>query len=327
MGFVQGVSLFGGIIKCNLFGARIPLNAGFSITNKCNSKCIYCNIPERKIKDLSTGQVLEVIEVLSKKGTKRIGFTGGEPLLRKDIGEIIDFARKKGIFTTLGSNGILAEKRIDELKNLNLLVLSLDGSKKIHDMQRGIKCYEKVVGAIKKARENGIKVWTVTTLTKYNLNEIDFILEKAQELNFWASFQPLHHNPRLSGKTEKIRPSEKEYKNVVKKLIEAKIERKKVANSMQYLKHLLYWPDSSKAIKCLAGRQFCHIDSNEDIFPCFNSMEKFNALNFFENGFEKAFEKLSGLNCGSCLSANCMEYNFIGSMNLGALMNLAGKNF
>jgi len=327
MGLVQGLSLFGGLIKCNLFNQKIPLNVGFSITNKCNSNCIYCRIPKRKVKELSTEQVLEIIEVLSKNGTKRIGFTGGEPLLREDIEEIIDFAHNKNIFTSLGSNGMLAEKKIDELKNLDLLVLSLDGGRKIHDTQRGIECYEKVVSAIKKAKENGINVWTVTTLTKYNLNEINFILEKAQELNFWASFQPLHHNPKLAGNTEKIMPSEKDYKNAVRKLIQAKIEGKKVANSMHYLNHLLYWPDSIKTTKCLAGRQFCHIDSNGDIFPCFNSMEEFKALNFFENGFEKAFENLSGLNCSSCLSANCMEYNFIGSMNFGALMNLRNKSF
>jgi MoaA/NifB/PqqE/SkfB family radical SAM enzyme len=153
------------IIKNRLLGARQPLSVSYTVTNRCNKKCAYCKVWDTKEKELGTEEALGIIDELGEMGCQRLGLTGGEPLLRKDIGEIIGRAKEKGIFTGLVTNGSLVPKRIEELKELDLLQVSLDGPKEVHDKHRGKGAYKEAIKAIRIARENDMRVWVTTVLT------------------------------------------------------------------------------------------------------------------------------------------------------------------
>ncbi len=308
------------ILKCRLLKKNIPLAVGWSLTNRCNYRCKYCWIPNVKSNELTTEQIFSIIGELSGLGTKVIQFTGGEPLLRDDIGKIISYTKKKGISSSLNSNGSLVPSKIKEIKGLDLLKLSLDGPEKIQDKVRQKGSYKDVMNAIRIAKENNIKVALATVLSKYNLKCIDFVLDTAKKFDCSATFQLVE--PFLSGTTDKIKliaPEKETYKKVIEKLIYEKKKNQFIGNSSVGLKHLLNWPDSRKVL-CAGGQIGCRIETDGDVNFC-GRLKNNNKLNAIEMGFRKAFDNLNQISCNQCWCAAQIELNQIYSLNLNAILN------
>jgi MoaA/NifB/PqqE/SkfB family radical SAM enzyme len=97
---------------------------------------------------LHTADVFRIVDQLADMGTQRIGLSGGEPLLRDDIGEIIRHIKGKGIECGLSSNGILVPERLLEIRGVDSICLSLDGDKHVHEDLRGKGTYQKVMRAV-----------------------------------------------------------------------------------------------------------------------------------------------------------------------------------
>ena len=108
------------IVNYKMFRKRTPLAVCWLVTNRCNFKCSYCKIWKEKTRETPTKDALSLIDQLAELGTQRLSIFGGEPLLRKDIGKIIDHAVDSGLFTGLGSNGLLVPKKINLLKKLDM---------------------------------------------------------------------------------------------------------------------------------------------------------------------------------------------------------------
>lgn len=321
------INMGSGALRANIFNAKIPLNVMLSLTNRCTSNCNYCNIPNRKQRELSTKEVFSLIDQLSEAGTQRIGLWGGEPLLRDDIGMIIDYAKQKGLFVTLDSNGYLIEEKADLLKNLDHLLLSLDGPEHVHELNRGKGSFRKLMAAIKLLRKK-IPIWTITVLTKNNLESVDFILETAMEYEFLTSFQVLHHNDVLGRNLSSLLPAREAYRAAIKKLIFKKKKGFPIASSYRYFEHILDWPDFEKTtlpysvgkLKCWAGKLYCNVDTDGAVYPCSLLIGKTGSLNYLDAGFKKAFERMPEFNCGACNASCFTEYNYIYSLNIGSIL-------
>jgi MoaA/NifB/PqqE/SkfB family radical SAM enzyme len=316
-------------LMANLFNKRTPINVMLSVTNHCPSRCNYCRIPLRKQKELTTEQIFSLIDQLADAGTERVAFWGGEPLVRSDIGKIIDYAKNKGMFTTLDSNGYLLPQKIDELKNLDILILSIDGREEVHDQNREKGSHKKVIRALEIATKR-IPVWTITVLTKNNLNEIDYLLDLAEKMGFYTTFQILHHTSSIAGDTQSMLPSPEEYREVIKKLIEAKKNGAPIVSTVKYLKHLLKWQDYAESyrvekqkgdIPCWAGKLFCNVDTDGKVYPCVVLIEQMKALNFLDVGFKKAFDNLASLECSACTASCLIEFNLMFSLHLDVISN------
>lgn len=318
------------IAKNRLLGKKMPLSVIFSVTSRCNFNCEYCHVPQQKKADLPTKEVLSLIDQLACAGTQRLGIQGGEPLLREDIGEIVDHAKKRGLFVTLGSNGSLLPKMVDKIKNVDALVLSYDGPS-AHNKCRKEGSYEQLTSAIQLAIKKRIKVWNTTVLTNHNLNDIDIILKQAEEWGFFTYFTPLM-NTDTTGNTLELFAPEKEFKKAIEKIMIRKKQGKPILNSMPYLKFIHDLPDHKKTvffnermdskyqIKCYAGNLFCHIDTNGDVYPCINLLYKTKGYNAFKYGFKNAFEKLPPLNC-MCSTFSFVELNLLFSLNINSILN------
>ncbi len=322
------------VLKAHLFKRSYPLNVTFTITTRCNFKCQYCKMWNRNEKEMTLEEIISLIDELSMIGTKRLSFSGGEPLLREDIGEIINYSKKKGLFLTINSNGFLVEEYLNKIRKIDIMILSFDGPPDIHDFQKYKGAYENLMRAIKILRKEGIRVGTTTTLTKNNIDQIDFILKKSHELNFFTNFKLIHHPPAASGDTDWLIPAQEKYRQGILKLIEDKKSRNStIINSMEYFKVLLNWPNyykpcySSKDnnffknIRCWAGKLFCHIDSNGDLYACDQHLKEVKAPNILTEGFYKAFKNLPKIDCGICLAGDYLEYNLLFSLHLGAVYN------
>jgi len=316
-----------GALGARAWDLRVPLNVMFSVTNRCTSNCHYCNIPNRKQSELTTREIFDLIDQVTKMGAQRLGLWGGEPLIRDDIGQIIDYAKSKGLFVTLDSNGHLIEEKFRVLKNLDHLILALDGPEKMHNQNRGEGSFQKVMKAIQTLKRK-MPVWTLTVLTKHNLDGIDFILETAKNYGFLSTFQVLHHNEALGRNHDSLLPPDGSYRRVIKELILKKKEGAPIASSFQYLERILNWPDYKKPmlsysidnLRCWAGRLYCNVDTDGSIYPCSLLVDKVRALNFLECGFKEAFENLTRNSCKVCMASCFTEYNYLYSLDISTIV-------
>ncbi len=149
---------------------------------KCNHKCLFCTYGNREIKEMSTGEVKERIDRVSDKGTEMIDFTGGEPIIRKDIVEIIKHANQKSFIRIgLQTNGVrFADKYfLNDLIKAGLNFVSISFHSHLKNKYNKItqtENYEQALSALKNLSDSGIKFCVSHVVNKMNYRDIlDFI--------------------------------------------------------------------------------------------------------------------------------------------------------
>ena len=166
--------------------------ARISLTDKCNLRCVYC-MPEEGIESiphdeiLTYDEILRICEIVSELGIRKIKITGGEPLVRKDIVNLIRDIKNidKIEQVTLTTNGILLHEMLDDLYdagidaiNISLDTLNKDNFKKI-TRRDGL---EKVLMSIDKAYDLGIRVKiNCLAIRDFNLSELVEIASFAKD--------------------------------------------------------------------------------------------------------------------------------------------------
>lgn len=143
-----------------------------------------CPFWKRPSADSSLAQEKAILRQIYDSGACGVAFEGGEPLLRKDLVEILAFSRSLPLHTSLITNGTLLESRIDEIAPYinGVVYVSLDGLEKTHDAIRGVDgSFRKALGGINAAKEK-VHVTINTTVMSENAEEIESLVELAKEL-------------------------------------------------------------------------------------------------------------------------------------------------
>ncbi len=147
----------------NLLSSRhlSPVSAYLAITRECQLNCIHCSIKNRAPANPNMSQWIETIGSLEKLGVSLIGFTGGEPLLKKELPVLIHEASEKGMESMVFTSGVnLTPKIATELKQAGLwaMAVSLDHPEPgKHDEIRGSKgAYQKAIEAITISKDAGL---------------------------------------------------------------------------------------------------------------------------------------------------------------------------
>jgi MoaA/NifB/PqqE/SkfB family radical SAM enzyme len=312
---------FVAIIKVRAFHQRVPLAVRFQLTNRCTLQCRYCNLWCTKTNELSTREILVIIEQLAVLGTKRISFSGGEPLLREDIYEIVTFAQNKGIYAEMNSNGTLVPVSLKVLKKIDFLKLSLDGPKEAHDQIRGKGSYAKVMEAADAAFKNKVNFGFTCTVTKYNINSLDHLLDIAKKYETIVAFQPLKEIYRGVKDVGSLTPDKEDFKKAINSLIEKKRTCNNFRNSLSCLKHISQWPKYGY-LKCWAGWIFCIINTNGDIYPCDRINYSLDPPNCLSLGVRKALDSLPEIHCSGCGFCGSLELNYLMCFRIGILNSL-----
>ena len=115
------------ILAAKLRGEVRPFFVQYMLLNGCDARCVYCNFPNRTATQLSTAEHQEILREFARLGTVRVKFHGGEPLLRKDLGELIAEVKRLGMRAAMVTNGLLLPERMDAVRQLDELIISLDG--------------------------------------------------------------------------------------------------------------------------------------------------------------------------------------------------------
>lgn len=174
-----------------------PFSVGWAITNCCNLHCIHCNMSsgEKLEKELTKEDCFKIINEFSDLGVQKITFFGGEPLIRKDFFEIMNYAINKGIFVNMTTNALLINEKMikEELYKLDMIRVSLDGpNAEIHEYIRNRKgVFDETISRIKLLVSHGIDVGVVTCISHKNLKYIKEMAELMEKLKIKRWFLPL----------------------------------------------------------------------------------------------------------------------------------------
>ena len=162
----------------------------WNITRRCNLKCIHCYAHAKNTSsdnELTLGESKHLIDDLAGFGVPVILFSGGEPLIRKDLQEIAAYAVKKGMRAVISTNGTLITPQIAQtLKDIGLsyVGISLDGMEEINDRFRGVEgAFALALKGIENCKNAGIKVGLRFTLNRSNANQIPEIFELSEDMD------------------------------------------------------------------------------------------------------------------------------------------------
>ncbi len=175
-------------------------------TYKCNFNCPHCGTAAGVAREdeLKTGEILRTIDSLSELGCKIFSVTGGEPLLRADIFEVLGYAKNKGIAIGIVTNGYATEEYFERLKKIKLdsVLVSIDGYGENHEKIRGIKgSYEKCIKSLDLYNELNVPMIAVSTvMLDNNVDDIPKIIEDVWKHNIKKQrVQPLVPEGRAKG--------------------------------------------------------------------------------------------------------------------------------
>jgi MoaA/NifB/PqqE/SkfB family radical SAM enzyme len=161
-------------IAINALKPNRPHHAQWMITRKCNYRCRGCNVwKEQDQKELSTEEIKQGLNILKDIGIIELVISGGDPLLRRDAHEIIEYASKLFI-TTVYDNGSMAKKKIDALRNVDFAAISIDSLDEAkNDYIKDVPgAWKNAMEAVEVLHNKGINVSVTPTISQLNLYEI-----------------------------------------------------------------------------------------------------------------------------------------------------------
>ena len=295
-----GLRIYRGLFL-NFFRRKVPLFCGRKLTYNCNLRCKMCPFWQRHNKDSSIEQEKAILRQIYDSGVCAIAFEGGEPLLRKDLGEILAFSRSLPLQTSLVTNGTLLESRIDEIAPYinGAVYVSLDGLEKTHDAIRGVSgCFRKAVRGIMASKEK-VSVTINSTIMAENIHEIEDLVKLAQELDTGISVTVAHEycNAKASA------PACHEIREIAGKLAEMKKNGYPLVNSISYFKVLA----KEKNWTCKPWVSANVSPEGNLVLPCYVRNEYASSVSVFETDIKTAISKFSWKetqNCQGC-SLHC----------------------
>ncbi|MBU0614968.1 MAG: radical SAM protein [Nanoarchaeota archaeon] len=295
------------VLSAKYLGRKALLCVDFRITTRCNNNCLYCNVPAMKTDEMTTRQIFKMIDEAYELGCIYFDISGGEPLLREDIGEIINYAKNRGLLVGLVTNGKLVAQKLGVLKNLDTIAVSLDGPVDVHDKLRGKGSFQAAVDAIDLLQKNGMKVLLFTVLTEYNIDKVDYILNFAEEHKVMLHFNKIFEHRSYTPDVGEMVPKHNDFVDAVKLIKDSR--SRQVIDSHHYLDYLI---GKGTLPKCYAGQLFCRIDPNGDVYPCQDLLGKFMAKNLCEVGLKEAFRNMKRDKlCNDCNCALYLELNYL----------------
>lgn len=296
----------------------------WEITRSCNLSCAHCRASSQKGPypgELSTEECFKVIDEIAFFASPVIILTGGEPLLRKDIFEIAEYGKKKGLRMVMAPNGtLLTTENVAKIikSGIKRISVSLDGADAVaHDNLRQVTgAFGDAVAGIKEAKKAGLEFQINSTITKRNAAQISALMDLAVKLGARA-----HHIFLLvpTGRAKEMQDDElsaQEYEDTLKFLAQ-RIKKTTLEIKVTCAPHfnrLLLQQDpqlgsSLRGRGCMGGISFCFISHLGDLQPC--GYLEIKCGNVRDLGFKKAwfesevfnnlrdFSKYKG-KCGVC---------------------------
>lgn len=256
---------------------RVPIKAQFEVTQKCNFDCYYCYEKSlRTRKDMTLEEIKRAIDILDDLGVAFIELTGGEPLVRKEILEILKYINSKNFIISIITNGYnLTEEIAEELAKGQVFHIRLSllaaNENKCDELTKVKGSFQKTVNAARILKKYNIKFVMTSVITNQNINEYDEYKELEKELGIKIGFG-MNVAATLTGFDE-VREYELKQSDVddLEKYI---IDNGKV--------------DVTREFICSGGKSKLAVDNQGNIIPCVKCREVVG--NILEDDFYEVWE-------------------------------------
>ncbi len=262
--------------KAKDFGGK-PFIFHFLTTLRCNCDCESCFWKDNTVKNELTLEEIKRIYLEAKEEGFLVSILwGGEPTIRKDITDIIKFAKNEANFAFMGmvTNGFLIPKRISEFGNdLDLILMSLDSPvREEHDKIRSLPgLYDNIMKSIEIIKRDYplISLQFSFSISKHNIHRVDDMIAIGDKLEVPIAFNVIntirHYlNGNIDEKGE-LSATDQDISDAFSRILNAKRNGSHILNSEMYLKHFI---GGKKPYRCHARKVFMFVNSNGDIENC-----------------------------------------------------------
>ncbi|WP_026883343.1 radical SAM protein [Clostridium akagii] len=192
-----------------------PIIVDWQITSKCTRHCKFCYGPQED-QEMSTADIFKMVDNFENIGVKVVGITGGEPLVKEDISEILKYIKGKGMAICLSTNGDLYRKNKDAiLKYVDTIGIPIESATQdIHDSLRGDGSFESAKYMLEDISKNSdikFRIGTVVTETNFrDLGNIEILLSKYKDsIIYWKLYEYIVYFPEKQNTTIRVKDKDK----------------------------------------------------------------------------------------------------------------------
>lgn len=273
---------------------RIPIFGTFELTSRCNLRCIHCYLGsgtsrEESVRELSTTQVIGLLDEAVAAGCVQVLLTGGDPLLRADFPVIYRHARQSGTFVTVFTNGTLVRTShvalFQELPPASVEVSLYGATPRVYEAVTGVPgSYANCLEGVRRLLDGGVKVELKTVILRTNQEEVLAMEALAQDLGVPFRSDPVL-TPTLDGGRSPL--SERVEPEVAARLeYTSEIKRQR---SREYLAKIGRTPASERVYRCGAAVTSFYMTASGHLRPCLMTADmEFDTLSM---GFEAAWRE------------------------------------
>ena len=254
-------------------------------TRRCVGNCLYCSYTPEYAKDteVTTQTAKKIVDQVHDFGSPWFGISGGEPLVREDIFEVIKHAKDQGFEVSLITSGFaFNQKKLDQLvKHEVHTAVSIDGNQQSNDHIRGQGAYKKATHAMQQLSQNGILDCIVTTMTKHNINDMEHPARLAQKYN---ARMVVYHNLVPVGRADTnmpdLAPTPNQYEKAFNQIYDLQVElagKVKVNVYAPFYARIVRqrnpvdfwdWFQNGFLGKCTIGANYISVTENGDYRSC-----------------------------------------------------------
>ncbi|PLX16808.1 MAG: hypothetical protein C0601_09220 [Candidatus Muiribacterium halophilum] len=246
------------------------------LTDRCQLSCVYCRKKHIKY-DIDLDILIKFLKIFRKKGGFYVILTGGEPFLYPHIEKLVRFLKENKFYVAMNTNGQAIEnpKYRNILKEMDEIVVSLDGPEKENDKNRGSGTYKKIIKTIKYLYKNNKKIVLSTVLTRNNLKSstLEFFIKIKKRYGLIVDFGVV--SPYIFGSVNKeMVLEETKQKSFIKKILEFKQKY----SIKELSKQILDYQKKPYKIRCIAPKYTIYVDVDGCVYPCIYGIGKPNMI-------------------------------------------------
>jgi MoaA/NifB/PqqE/SkfB family radical SAM enzyme len=322
----MGLRYAASLVSFAVDGVPRPFSAAFNVTDRCNLRCEYCNFSSFAGPELDVPNIAVLFDRLHRMGVRRLGIVGGEPLVRKDIGEILRLARQRGFFISVSTNLTLYHRFPGVLDPADLIFTSLDGDRAIHEAHRGAGSYDGVLEAIRALVAAGKTVVGICVVRRGDVAQASALLEQARSLRVRMHFQTQCLDTDISRGSLPADVTDETLRTFWEALVRMKQAGQPIASSLDYLRAQASWPDFGVSAlrdpsrRCAAGRGFLFVDPLGNASPCTYTRGRTPTVNLLSADWARDWNRETA--CTRCNVGPMLEFNLLYTHPLRAVVNV-----
>jgi len=293
-----------------------PVLAIFEACLRCNSACGYCDLPLNEGREeLSREQIRIIFTDLYAEGVRYVFLQGGEPMVRKDIFEIIEDMQAIGLKPSLITNGTrLTQQRVDRLEKLNIDVsVSLDTlDRQTYKLIRGADQLPLVLKGIERLAKTSLPRYITCIVSNQNKQHVQEVARFARSKGFMPVIGSYHWDIERYGKADPLLQYERKAAlSVFEQVLESEVVPK--GYFRDYIKDNIHWLQGDSLSTCDAGKYSIVIDASGNVAPCLALQQSGNLLQQSLADILSQMDKAAIKQCSDQSRCNMMCSRVVGS--------------